>query len=320
MNLIELYDELIIPSTTGDVFTAVPIPEFPQFRVAINSEESPIILLSINDPIKDVSLKNFRLKHLQLQQNINCKIIEDEKVSFQIFTVITFTNSDRNLQEYFFKISETLIKTIGGNPTQQQLISSLNKFVEVFRALTDVPKKTVQGLWAELFFIENGTDSSTLLNYWHQIPEEKFDFNAGKEKVEVKSNTNFDRIHIFSSEQLNPPQETQVLIASIFVRQNTNGKSIQELVNNITNKLKNDFELIDKLNSIVCNTLGNTIEQSIMMKFDYGIAKDSLLFYKHQDIPKIEELNIPNQVSEVKYKSDLSWVTSIFWGATGLGE
>ena len=78
--------------------------------------------------------------------------------------------TDRNLQEYFLRISETLIKTLSNKPTQQQVIESLNKFVEVFRALTDTPTNTVHGLWTELFVIDNSKNPQTLLNYWHNIP------------------------------------------------------------------------------------------------------------------------------------------------------
>ncbi len=320
MNLIELYDTLTFPDGNEKFFNAVQIPEYPNFRIAVDFEGNPIILLSVSNAVKNIALKNFRLKYLQLEQNIECKISEYGKSSFQTFTVITFTSTDRNLQEYFLRISETLIKTLNNKPTQQQVIESLNKFVEVFRALTDTPTNTVQGLWAELFLIDNSANTKTFLNYWHNIPEEKFDFNSGIEKIEVKSNSNFERIHTFSSEQLNPPAGTQVLIASIFVRQNNGGRNIQQLVDSITTKVQNDIDLTDKLNNIVCKTLGNSLEQSIKIKFDFNIAKDSLLFYRHQDISKIEEIHIPNKVSEVRYKSDLTNLKPIKPNELKIGE
>jgi len=311
MNLIELYDTLTVPDSNEKCFNAIPIPDFPSFRIAVDFEGNPVILLSVVNAVKNIALKNFRLKYLQLEQNIACKISENGKSSFQTFTVITFTSTDRNLQEYFLRISETLVKTLSNKPTQQQVIESLNKFVEVFRALTDTPTNTVHGLWTELFLIDNSANPKTFLNYWHNIPEEKFDFNSGLEKIEVKSNSNFERIHTFSNEQLNPPRGTEVLVASIFVRQNNGGQSIQQLVDSITTKVNYDIDLTDKLNNIVCKTLGNSLEQSIRIKFDYNIAKDSLQFYRQQDISKIEEIHIPNEVSEVRYKSDLTEINPI---------
>ncbi|MFA6597073.1 MAG: PD-(D/E)XK motif protein [Ignavibacteriaceae bacterium] len=307
MNLIELYDSLSFPEEENiNTFNALPISDYPQHRIAIDIEGNPVLLLSVVDTFKNTGLKNFRLKYLQLKQNVECKITEKGNSCFQTFTIIAFTCSDRNLQEYFLRISETLVKTLSNRPSQQKVIEALDKFVEIFRSLTDTPTNTVHGLWSELFLIANSTNPRTLVNYWHNLPEEKFDFNSGEEKIEVKSNSNFERIHIFSSEQLNPPPRTQVLIASIFVRQHSSGINIQQLVDSITDMVQNDIDLTYKLNSIVFKTLGNSLEQSIKIKFDYNIAKVSLLYYRHQDINKIEEINIPNEVSEVKYKSDLT--------------
>jgi hypothetical protein len=306
MNLIDLYDTLSLPENDNKVFNAIPIPEYPNFGIAIDFEGNAVLLLSVSKRIKDLSLKNFRLKYLQLEQNLECKIYENDSFKLQTFTVVTFRCSDRNLQEYFLRISETLVKAIGQNPTQQQVIDSLKKFVEVFKTLANSPTNTVNGLWAELFLIENSNNPKTLINYWHNQPEEKFDFNAGIERVEVKSSSNFERKHIFSAEQLNPPSDTQVLIASIFLKQHNSGSHIQYLIDSISKKIDYDIEIVDKLNSIVFRTLGSSLEHSIGIKFDYEIAKQSLQFYRHQDIDKIEEVHIPNNVSGVTYKSDLT--------------
>ncbi len=306
MNLVDLYDTLNMPENDSKVFNAIPIPEYPNFRIAIDFEGNAVLLLSVTRRITDLSLKNFRLKYLQLEQNLECKIYENDSIKYQTFTVVTFRCKDRNLQEYFLRISETLVKTIGHSPTQQQITDSLKKFVEVFKTLTDSPTNTVHGLWAELFLIECSSNPKALINYWHNIPGEKFDFNAGIERIEVKSSSNFERKHIFSAEQLNPPDDTQVLIASVFLKQHNSGYNIQHLINRISEKVKNDFLTTEKLNLVVFSTLGNSLEQSIGIKFDYEVAKQSLRFYRHQDIDKIEEIHIPNLVSEVKYKSDLS--------------
>ena len=309
MNLIDLFDNLTTPKGNDRTLNALPIPDYPNYRIAIDGDSNPVLLLSVTNGAKYSSLKNFKLKHLLLQQNVECKISEDGRTRYNTFTVITFTNTDGDLQEYFLRISEILIRTLGNSPNQQQLLDSLNKFVEVFRSLSDIPTNTVQGLWAELFVIENSHSPKTLLNYWHNNPEERFDFNSGEEKIEVKSNS--ERIHTFSSEQLNPPLGTQVLIASVFVRHNSAGTDINQLIDRISVKIQDDIQLTDKLNRIVCATLGNTLEQSIKLKFDYKIAQDSLLYYKSQDISKIEEINIPNEVSDVKYRSDLSKTTPV---------
>jgi len=312
MNLVELYDSLVTPEDNNQkVFNAIPIPDYPNFRVAIDIDGNPVLLLSVANKLRNISFKNFRLKYLQVLQNIECKISEDGKESFQTFTVLTFTSADKHLREYFLRVAESFVKALKIKPTQEEVIEMINKFVEVFRSLNDTPTNTVHRLWTELFLIESSSNPKTILNYWHNIPEEKFDFNSGAEKVEVKSNSNFERIHTFASEQLNPTEGSQVLIASIFIRQHSNGQSIQQLVEGITKKIQDDIELTDKLNNIIFKTLASSLEQSIKIKFDYNIAKVSLKFYRHQDIVKIEEIHIPNEVTEVRYKSDLTEVNPV---------
>ncbi|RUA33458.1 PD-(D/E)XK motif protein [Robiginitalea biformata] len=312
MNLIEQFDKLDLPnSNDGRILSASQIEDFSHFRIAVNNEGHPVILLSVSNPVRNLSLKNFRLKYLQLAHNIECKIVENDRTVLESFTVITFTSQDRHLQEYFLRICESLVRSLKTKPTQEQVGDSVKKLIEVFRALNDTPTNTVQGLWAELFLIEISTNPMSMLNYWHNIPQERFDFNSGEEKIEIKSSGNFERIHTFSAEQLNPPSNTSALIGSVFIRPRSTGKSIQDLINSITERLGNDVELIDKVNSVVIRTLGSSLEQSLKMKFDYQVASESFKFYRHQDIKRIEEISIPTEVTEVRYKSDLTAIESI---------
>jgi hypothetical protein len=307
MNLIALYDSLVIPDEANRrVFNAIPIPEYPNFRVAIDNDGNPVLLLFIKKSLSSISRKNYRLKYLQLEHNLECKIVENCIVHFETFTVLTFISENRHLKEYFLLVSEPLIKSLHAIPTQEHIIDTIDKFVEVFRALNDSPTNTVHGLWTELFFIANSKQPHVLLKYWHNLPEERFDFNAGREKIEVKSSSRLERIHTFSSEQLNPPNDSQVIIASIFIKQDSSGMSIQKLVEKIEASIQDDIELISKLNRVIIKTLGNSLEQSINIKFDFELAKNSLQFYRHQDITKIEEINIPDEVSEVRFKSDMT--------------
>jgi len=307
MNLVELYDSLAIPEDDSQrIFNGILIPGYPNFRIAIDIDGNPVLLLSIASRLRSVSIKNFRLKYLQVLQNIECKISEDGNESYKTFTVLTFMTSDRRMREYFLRVAESFIKVLGVSPTQIVVVETINKFVEVFRQLSDIPKKTVQGLWSELFFVDNCKDPKILLNYWHTIPEEKFDFNAGCEKVEVKSSASFQRVHTFSAEQLYPSEDAQILIVSIFVRPSNVGLSVQDIIDRISVRISDEPDLINKLLCIVGQSLGHSLEEAVHLRFDQAIAKDSLQFYHQKDIHKIEKIDIPKEVFEVHYKSDLS--------------
>tara|TARA_R110002111_G_scaffold62650_1_gene103671 strand:+ start:545 stop:1522 length:978 start_codon:yes stop_codon:yes gene_type:complete len=310
MTIIEHFKSLEIPKQGRNIFNAKSLISFPFAKVAINNDGFPVILIESKIENTFLTQKNIRLKYLELNHNLECKITENGKTGFANYSIITFKSDEDILQNYFFGIVENLLKELSKKPTQKEVFETFKGFVEIFRALSNSPKTTIQGLWSELLLIESSKNPEILVYYWHNRPEEKFDFNADTEKIEVKSSSNMERVHIFTSEQLNAPKEKKVLIASVFAKQSSSGKSISDLLNSILNSL-NDDSLIEKLYSIVSKTLGSSLEQGLKIKFDYDIAKNSLRFYDCELISKIEKINIPNNVSEVKYKSDLTNVNPI---------
>jgi hypothetical protein len=306
MRLVELFDSLSYPDTNeGRNFAAASLTGYPNFRLAIDADNNPVLLFLVTPSDRRLVWKNYKLRYLVVESNVACRIVEGDGGANAIFTVITFTAGSRSLNEYFLRVSESLVVSLGAMPTPTEVSNGLNKIIEVFVALSEPPKKTVNGLWAEVFLIENSLYPNILLEYWHDDPGEKFDFDAGLEKIEVKSSSSFERVHFFSQQQLDPPTGT-VLIASLFTRHAKSGASIQDLIDNIYQKIGNNATQMEKLNRVVCKTLGNSLEIALDFKFDREIARDSLKFYSHKDVFKIKQQDIPIGVSEVRYKSDLS--------------
>ena len=306
MSLFDVFLEIEIPQTENPkLFNATALSDFPFAKIGVNYLGFPVILISSKFDQLHLSQKNIKLKYIELTHNLECKVSENGKSKIDNYSVIIFKSNEETLQNYFLGIAQSLLNSLSKKPTQKEVFETFKNFVEIFRSLTETPTKTIQGLWAELILIEQSKKPITLINYWHNIPEEKFDFNADSEKIEVKSNSNLERVHIFTAEQLNPKNDSQVIIASIFTKQVSNGLNILNLLDKIDNRIT-DNELIEKVYRIVSKTLGNTFEQTTKIKFDYDLAKNSLRFYRHQDISKVERINIPQRVSEVKFKSDLS--------------
>ncbi len=311
MSMLDDFLELDIPQTENSkLFNAKALNDFPFAKIGVNYLGFPVILISSKFDQTHLSQKNIKLKYIELTHNLECKVSENGKSKFDNYSVIVFKSSEETLQNYFLGIATSLLNSLSKKPTQQEVFETFKNFVEIFRSLTETPTKTVQGLWAELFLIEQSKNPETLINYWHNNPEEKFDFNVSSQKIEVKSSSNLERVHIFTAEQLNPTDESQIIIASIFTKQVSNGLNVLDLLNKIDSRILDD-ELKEKVYRIVSKTLGNTFEQTTKIKYDYDIAKNSLRFYKHQDISKVERINIPERVSEVKFKSDLTNISPI---------
>lgn len=311
MNLVSDFIDLEIPKGEADnVFNAKTIKDYNFAKIGINIFSFPVILIKSKNDGTFMKSKNIRLKYLELSHNVECKVSEVSKSNSDFYSVIIFRSENHNLQRYFIGVSEILIKSLSKKPTQKEVLNHFKNFIEVFHAISDSPQRSLQGLWAELFLIAISKSPENLINYWHTNPQEKFDFNASTEKLEVKSSSNMERIHTFSTEQLNPQKDSRIIIASIFTKQNPKGVNLEELIIRIKKKITSS-EMEEKLYAIVSKTLGNSIEQSLKIKYDFDIAKNSINFYDASNIAKIEKINIPHNVTEVRYKSDLSEVPFI---------
>src|SRR5437867_6858805 len=61
------------------------------------------------------------------------------------------------------------------------------------------------------------------------------------------------------------------------------GVNVQHLVDAIVAKVSDDLDLVEKLHSTVCKTLGASLEDSIAIKYDPVMARDSLRFYRRSE-------------------------------------
>jgi hypothetical protein len=312
MNITELFID-IQPPTESDTFqfSAIIIPGFQNHRIAKDKNGKPTLLLSSSDTGAFKNLTNMKLQNVSVLYNVKCKINQNESIIEKIFTSICFTGTDDSLKMYFLRVCNTILTDLENLPSQANIQREISLFVELFRLAGEPQLKTTQGLWAEVFLISESKTPALLIKSWHHIPEEKFDFSNGVERIEVKSNSLGTRIHNFAMEQLCPAYDSKTIIASIYVKQISLGKSIEELVNDVTERLSGQFELIDKLRIQVAITLGKNIDDSIRMNFDYQLAKESLQFYRIEDIPKVSSENVPPTVSDIHFKSDLSAIKPI---------
>jgi len=307
MKLIELFNTIQRPNENDNFqFSAVPILEYFNHRIAKDKLDNPTLLLSISNRGTRNVITNFKLQNVSILFDIKCKIQQHGNLIEKTFTAVSFIGKDISLKKYFIKLCSTLVEDLGNTPTHEEVRKEITRFIELFRLATEPQTKTIQGLWAELFLIAESKEPSILVRCWHSIPEEKFDFNNGEERLEVKSSSNGLRIHNFSLDQLHSPTDTRTIIASVFVRQASIGKSIETLSNEIAGRLSNTIELAEKLQLQIALTLGKSISDSMKLKFDFEFAKDSLCFYRAEDIPKISYEFVPNMVSNVRFSSDLS--------------
>jgi hypothetical protein len=301
-DLSELFATIAVTEQQADIaYFARRIPAFQNHRVAKDRNGNPCLLLSVAD---EVPAPPVVLQNIALYNAISCRILLQEGLTEEeTFSILTLRNPDRFLQDFFLNISGALLEELGQNPASGEINDALNRAVELFRALSNPGKKTIQGLWAEVFLIWQSRTPGSLTRAWHSSFDDRFDFSAGAQRLEVKSSRSRARTHRFSLEQLKPPAAATALVASVFVEPAGAGSSIRDLSNDIQQRLP-DPDLVLRLGEVITSSLGSDWSAGFRETFDLELAQDSLQFYDAREIPSVNP-DLPPDVSDVSFQSNL---------------
>lgn len=304
----QIFKDLLDKPVEAGCYAADSIPFARQHKIGVSSEGYPMFFIQASG--KENAL-DITLEFIKVLFNRTCRLIENNEIQeMKGYAIISISASNVDYQKYFIDVVCILLHELPKNVTVKILKTELMKIANLFSNLNKPSKKTLQGLWAELFIIEQAKSPEYLLMSWHTSPNDKFDFNDGKDKIEVKSTRTVRRIHKFSLEQLHPNVNSNLLIASVFVIETGHGKTIFDLKDSICKKVSN-FELQYRLNEVIVQTLGRDFDKVNDISFDYQQAFDTLAFYDFQDIPSIATENIPKSLSNIYFDCDLSAVRTI---------
>ena len=293
-------------SELTDSTHVVSLPLSSRFLLGITKIQTPVFFI-------ECELKNYsadlNLEYISVMFNKKCSLIDDSNRKFsKVYTVITLNQSDCDFQNYFLEVVYLILQKIPKKADGVLIKKEIDKILQLFSYTSLPAAKSVQGLWAELLVIEQSESPEYLIKSWHSHSSSRFDFNDGKDKLEVKSTSLAKRVHDFSLDQLKPNENSKLIIASVFALETTSGKNINDLRKMIFEKVSN-IETQSLMDSIVFKVLGNEISKSLDFYFDYQLAVDELKFFDSGSIPKIE--NIPAEISNVKFSCDLSNIKSL---------
>ena len=292
-------------------FTVIAIEDLPH-KLGVTQEGFPMFFVRTNSSVSFV--QNIIREILSVEYNVSCKLIDDDgNEQEDTFSIITLRSLDSPLQSYFVEIFTMMLHKLQPIPSNRELSVEVENLIAIFDALSSPPKKKIQGLWAELLVIEQSTQPETLVNAWHSSPSAKYDFTMGKDKIEVKSTSSEERIHKFALDQLNPSQNSNLLIASTVVRESgpaAEGISVKGLYNKIRERV-NAVDCQLRLFTIIAETIGNDIAKLESIYYDYTTATDFLEFYDYHGVPSIPKEIVPPLVSEVRFSSNLTGLMDV---------
>lgn len=292
-------------------FTVIAIENLPH-KLGTTQEGFPMFFVRTSPSV--TSVQNIIREILSVEYNVSCKLIDDSgNVQEDVFSIITLRSPDVPLQSYFLEIFTLMLHKLQPTPSNRDLSIEVENLIAIFDALTNPPKKKIQGLWAELLVIEQSTNPEILINAWHSSPSAKYDFTLGKDKIEVKSTSAEERVHKFSLDQLNPSMNSNLLIASTIVRESgpaAEGLSVKGLYDKLRERVS-DIDCQLRLYTVISETIGNDFAKLDSVYFDYTTAVDYLEFYDYHDIPSIPKDVVPTLVSEVRFSSNLNGLMDV---------
>jgi len=306
LGIVQAFDALPQPQAgEGQRFAVRPIGQH-ACQIGKSTAGEPALLIDVQPvPARDRPAP-IVLERVRVQHDVDCRVHRpDGTEQTERFTLILCTDSDRLMQEYFLRTVSSVVLALDHVPSRADVVQAITTLVELFRSVTQAPRKSIQGLWAELFVIAQASDLSSVVPYWHSSPTDRFDFAAGVQRVEVKSAVGRVRSHHFSLEQTRPPAGTRVLIASLFVESASGGTSVLDLFEEIRVCVAGNSTALLHLERVFHLSLGNAWRQALDERFDRQLAAISLRFFDAQDVPAIEG-PVPPEISEVRFRADLT--------------
>lgn len=285
----------------GLAFSAATTPSITPARLGKSTEGDPAILFPSSE--RATQRPPIELRHLSVLFGARCHVsgeVEEEQEAY--FTVVR-CHGDDVLQKYFLLMAETLLSALGPGATESSVEKSVLAFVDLFRAAGKPPAYALRGLWGELLLIARSGDAITALRAWHVAADERFDFGAGRQRVEVKTSGRGSRRHHFSLEQLTA-DDLEVCVASIQIEPSAAGRTLLELVDAIAARLTQIDDTI-RLTTTVGLVLGTDWSEYSNARFDDALAAASLRFYRAETVPSVT-LPVPDAVTQVQFVADVA--------------
>lgn len=310
----EIFESLPLPqqsSASSCSFSAFPLAGDSAHKLAKDEGGCPCLLVATGTAAKIQTRVPLVLENLAVLFDLSCQIsTPNSPIQFGAFTVLKCVAADSVVHSYFLSLLPGISAAIGRSGDRAKVAAVVEDLVELFRALGAVPKKEIQGLWGELLLIREAENPVVLAQAWHAEPSDRYDFNNGGERIDVKTTSQVPRKHHFSLEQLYPPNGTKLIIASIVVQRSGAGLSVFDLLDEICRKVAQQPRLHLRLVSLVHQTLGNTWQSARSVRFDHQAAKQSLEYYDSSQIPKVC-LPLPEGVSQVNFVADMNGVATL---------
>lgn len=307
-DLRDLFAQLPSPEEGENTFSTIPIHD-QNLLLGKDLGGRPALLLATVDLETDTT--PVELKHILFLPGAPCKVLgNDGKTVSARFSVLRCTATDLELHDYFLRTLNGVVDELDDNGGAQRMADVFEAVVEVFRSMSAVSERAIQGLWCELLVIANAQEPAETALAWHSRPRNLYDFESGSCRLEVKSTIDYPREHRFRLEQVLPRAGSTLLIFSFVLKRDDLGPSIGELWDEISSRSSIDASIRKRISTIITKTVGSDWRRARKLRFDKDAAWKNLELFRAEDVPKVPS-DLPTGVSEVQFVADLSGIATL---------
>lgn len=313
-NLYGLLEEIPAGGSGTNSFHAAFIPGQ---RHAFGRDPDGFPVLLIHCAEKGERRRGIVQNALEVRFNETCNIASQDGTGedASMFTSLTCTSKEEATQKYFAFVCEVFLQIMGDKPSNDEIFEIVQNLIEIFRKLGQPSTQELNGLFGELYYLSRTQSPKEALAAWRLREGDKYDFWTEQASVEVKTCSANVREHIFAIEQCNPKTEYGMLV-SIQVERIDVGLSLRDLQSRIRKLVEDDSQLLKKLEDNIAQCLGQRLPAALDISFDEGIAKESLRLYDLNKIPAIKLADVPREVAQVRFASNLANVEN--WAISDL--
>lgn len=300
-NILKKYDPSN-PPPEGAIKVETISNELKSYKVGYDSKGNLIFLIKPKTFDEKSEFNNYNGENLSIIFDFEGENI-DEDSNIEKYICLRLVSKNLTLIETFASMCTFLSSHFGNNPDYKDVAKHLISFRNLFINFSKKPTKSEIGLFGELLIINESKNPGHLIKCWHITGKEIFDFTLDSNHLEVKTTTLNERIHKVKHSQHKRLREMRNgFISSIVVMESDNGKTISQIAKEIRSKLNQDT--IELFNEKLAKCVGSSFE-NYNSNFNYSYSKDSIRFYRANNLQSINDNNIPENISDIKYSLNL---------------
>jgi len=302
MCLLDLLSKLK-DNPSGHVFTVAPIPDNGDTYLGVDQAGRPWLFVRVRESGHDVPLRTAQITLFPAQEySIS---FTDAGTQTEVLHALKCDASNPTDVGNFLVLVEAFLANNKGKHIDDEALSSF--FRSMVRLFTIEPARDLkaerQGLWGELFFMRQTRGYGFWAPFWHSETTRMFDFSSIGNRVEIKTTIGSQRVHHFSHRQVYALEGEEIVIASLLLREDDVGLTLQELVGECRVSLLGTQHYL-KLEKAV-RRAGMDDLSIAGPAYDARQASDSLALFRSTEAPHFT-MSEPSGVSETHYKVDLS--------------